>query len=288
MKPFTFANNIDTTLAAALTTSSTTVTLASSAGLPTLPAGNYMPLTLNDQATGAVREVVFVTAIAGATLTVIRAQEGTSAQTWAIGDYAYVDFTADPVTAMSDEITNTIIGAGLTPSLTNHSQLLTAVEDLVHTYSITYGTVTTLTGSTNVDLTGITSISRRATLVIRATNLSAVTDFGLQLYDTAPVTSGYGATSFIPGPSSSTFTGYTTYVPIWPSGSTSSPFRAVVKLYALDTNEWIIESTGWDQANSVYFATAVAATSSALTGVRLLCSDGTSTFSSGLAQLSWE
>ncbi len=53
-----------------------------------------MPLTLNDAATGAVYEIVYVTAISGVTLTVTRAQEGTSAQNWAIGDYAFVTPTA--------------------------------------------------------------------------------------------------------------------------------------------------------------------------------------------------
>jgi hypothetical protein len=37
----------------------------------------------------AIYEVVYVTAITGATLTVVRAQEGTTAQNWNIGDFAF-------------------------------------------------------------------------------------------------------------------------------------------------------------------------------------------------------
>ncbi len=91
---FVLANNVNTTLAAAASSSSTTLTLASATNLPTLTSGQIMPLTLNDAATGLVYEIVYVTAITGATLTVTRAQEGTGAQNWSIGDYAFGAVTA--------------------------------------------------------------------------------------------------------------------------------------------------------------------------------------------------
>ena len=97
MSTFVFVNNFSTTLAAALTSTGTTVTLASSTGIPTLAAGQIMPLTLNDAATGQIYEILYVTAISGATLTVERAQEGTAAQAWAIGDYAKCMPTAQSV-----------------------------------------------------------------------------------------------------------------------------------------------------------------------------------------------
>jgi hypothetical protein len=70
------------------------MTLASSANLPVLSAGQVMPLTLNDAATGLVFEIVYVTAIAGTSLTVTRAQEGTTARNWQAGDLAFVAPTA--------------------------------------------------------------------------------------------------------------------------------------------------------------------------------------------------
>lgn len=97
MSTFVFINNFSTTLAAALTSTGTTVTLASSTGLPTLASGQIMPLTLNDAATGQIYEILYVTAISGATLTVERAQERTAAQAWAIGDYAKCMPTAQSV-----------------------------------------------------------------------------------------------------------------------------------------------------------------------------------------------
>jgi hypothetical protein len=89
MTNFVYANNISTTLAAAATSTAITLTLASAANLPILPPGYVFSLTLNDAATRMIYEIVYVSAIAGTTLTVMRAQEGTTAQNWSIGDYAF-------------------------------------------------------------------------------------------------------------------------------------------------------------------------------------------------------
>ena len=97
MTAFVFANYVDTTLAAAASSTATSLSLSSSANLPVLGPGEIMPLTLNDAATGLVYEIVYVTAISGTTLTVLRGQEGTAAQNWSSGDYAFVSPTADTV-----------------------------------------------------------------------------------------------------------------------------------------------------------------------------------------------
>jgi hypothetical protein len=95
MSQFVFANNVNTTLASAITSpSQTTITLSSAANLPTLSDGEIMALTLNDAATQAVFEIVYVTAIAGANLTVVRGQEGTTARTWLVNDFAFASNTA--------------------------------------------------------------------------------------------------------------------------------------------------------------------------------------------------
>jgi hypothetical protein len=103
---FVIANNVSTTLATAAASGATTLTLASSANLPVLSAGQVMPLTLNDAATGQIYEVVYVTAISGVTLTVTRAQEGTGAQNWNIGDFAYVAPTAGTVCMLNGNPAN--------------------------------------------------------------------------------------------------------------------------------------------------------------------------------------
>lgn len=114
MSTFVFVNNFSTTLAAALTSTATTVTLASSTGLPTLASGQIMPLTLNDAATGQIYEILYVTAISGATLTIERAQEGTAAQAWAIGDYAKCMPTAGTVAPVNGSSANNFAANALT------------------------------------------------------------------------------------------------------------------------------------------------------------------------------
>lgn len=90
MTTFIFVNNVNTTLAGAVSTSATTITLASTANLPTsIPSGSSLAITLNDAATRGNYEIVYATAITGSTLTVVRAQEGTSALAWLVGDYAF-------------------------------------------------------------------------------------------------------------------------------------------------------------------------------------------------------
>lgn len=97
MTQYVFANNVNTTLAASATSTQTTLTLGSATNLPTLSTGQVMPLTLNDAATRAIYEIVYVTAISGSTLTVTRGEEGTTAVAWNTGDYAYCAFTGGTV-----------------------------------------------------------------------------------------------------------------------------------------------------------------------------------------------
>lgn len=90
MTTFIFANNVSTTLAGAVSNSATSITLSSTANLPaSIPAGSVLVITLNDAATRQNFEIVYATAITGATLTVLRAQEGTAALAWLTGDFSY-------------------------------------------------------------------------------------------------------------------------------------------------------------------------------------------------------
>lgn len=121
MTQFVIANNVNTQLAAAASSGATTLTLASSTNLPTLSAGQIMPLTLNDAATGQNYEIVYVTAISGVTLTVTRAQEGTGALNWSIGDYAYCAPTAGTV-AMTSGNPNDTFQVAASTALTHAPQ----------------------------------------------------------------------------------------------------------------------------------------------------------------------
>ncbi len=108
---YAFANNVKTTLAGAISSTATTITLASSANFPTIPGGYVWAVTLNDQATQTLFEIVYVTTISGSNLTVLRGQEGTSARAWNVGDLA---FAADT--------------AGILGSFVNQTQLANTVQ----------------------------------------------------------------------------------------------------------------------------------------------------------------
>ena len=96
MAVFLSANNATTTLAAALTSGATTITLAAGTGslFPSPGAGQFFSVTLNDALTGNIYEIAYCTARTGDSLTVTRGREGTTARAWLIGDFAYRTLTA--------------------------------------------------------------------------------------------------------------------------------------------------------------------------------------------------
>jgi hypothetical protein len=111
MTIFVFANNASTSLAAAASSGATTLTLASATNFPSsIPSGFVLPITLNDQATRQIYEIVYATAITGTTVTVQRGQEGTAAQNWGIGDLAFVGLTAGVETSLAGGNGRPVVG----------------------------------------------------------------------------------------------------------------------------------------------------------------------------------
>lgn len=106
-----FCNNASTTLAGAISNTATSLQVATGAGAlfatpinGTYTGGNYLCLTLNDAATGQLFEVMHVTAVVGDTLTVERAQEGTTALSWLAGDKAANFWTSGSASAMAQAV----------------------------------------------------------------------------------------------------------------------------------------------------------------------------------------
>ena len=163
MTAFVFANYVDTTLAAAVSSTATSLSLSSSANLPVLAPGEIMPLTLNDAATGLVYEIVYVTAISGTTLTVERAQEGTTAQNWSSGDYAFVSPTADTVS----------------PVVGTHSPVASETLPAVNRLVVTPGTLTA-----DIDLT----LNDQAVAGSSVTVFGSASDYTVTVQ--SPVTTG--------------------------------------------------------------------------------------------------
>ena len=98
------ANNAQTTIAAAINASATTVSLATGTGtlFPAPVTGaSYFKLTLIDAATEQLTEIVHVTARSGDALTILRGQEGTTARAWSANDIAANMMTAGSLSLMA-------------------------------------------------------------------------------------------------------------------------------------------------------------------------------------------
>ena len=113
MTQFVFANGVQTTLAAAITATDTTLVVASTANLPTIAAGQQCPAVLG---TTALFEIVYITNIDSSTLTITRGQENTAAQAWGLGTQFEIAVTAGSIAAA--QIIGTLGGA-LTGTLPN-------------------------------------------------------------------------------------------------------------------------------------------------------------------------
>ena len=86
-----FKNNAKTTLAGNVTTSATSITVSDGSVFPAISGGDTFFCTFDD---GTNNEIVSVTAISGNVLTVVRAQDNTTAKAFGSGDAAESRLTA--------------------------------------------------------------------------------------------------------------------------------------------------------------------------------------------------
>lgn len=144
--PQLYANNAYSALASGITAVATSLTLASGTGVrfPSISGGDYFLLTLADVSGGSESawEIVKVTARATDTLTIVRAQEGTTGSIWASGTPVDLRITKGSLATLVD---GTAIGV-TTPS-TGAFTSLTASKVVFGAEASTGAT----TGSINID-----------------------------------------------------------------------------------------------------------------------------------------
>ena len=157
-------NNAATTLSADITSSATSISVSDGSVFPTLSGSDYTYATFED--VDSNREIVKVTAISSNTLTVVRAQDGTTARAFSDGDKCELRITAallNDIAAQADTDTNTeyTAGSGLTLTGTEFSnsapdQTVTLTGGTGITTSGTYPnfTVTNSSPDQTVSLTG--------------------------------------------------------------------------------------------------------------------------------------
>lgn len=180
-------NNAETTLAGSVSESSTTIILAPGTGqkFPQLVAGEFFPLTLIKTTGGvAVREILYVTARNVDSCTALRAQEGTTAQSFAAGDYAGCHLTAGAVMLFSQ-----LEGANFTGPVDLADQRLTQaiMADCADAFydNVASGTIdirrgksqrwAPATGAQTLTLTGWPPTGNHGEVMIEGVNLGAAT-----------------------------------------------------------------------------------------------------------------
>lgn len=186
-------NNFSTTINGAINNSVTTIVLTSTTGLPALSGGDFFYLTL---VSGTTYEIVKVTAWSVLTLTVVRAQEGTSAVSWVDASVITLNATANSVDRKADAAASSTDTAFARWSGTGGNILQNSVVtcdgsgNLANVGTLNGGTP--LTSSTPVTVaqggTGITTASTHlyAPICTGTTATGAV-----QIADTGMSTAGY-------------------------------------------------------------------------------------------------
>ena len=96
-----YSNNAKTTLAAAINSTVTTITVVDASTLPTLAVGDEMYLTLSEPF-GSATEIIKCTSISGTTLTVVRGYESTAALSWIIDSKVELRVTAGLLSNLLD------------------------------------------------------------------------------------------------------------------------------------------------------------------------------------------
>lgn len=93
-----YANNAESTLAGAITNVALSLNVSPGSGVlfpnPNNGLGQFFRLSLTDASTTLQHEIVYVTAKSTDAFTILRAQEGTTAQAWGAGDICFNGWTA--------------------------------------------------------------------------------------------------------------------------------------------------------------------------------------------------
>lgn len=141
-----FANNVSTVLSAAALASDNELSVLSTAGMPALSDDDFFLATLVGLSQSGAEnawEIVKVTGVASNRLTVVRAQENTTAQPWPNATRLELRFTAGSLSGVGSSLSVTLAG-NLTLYATQSTTLTITNYDSATTYEVsaTGGTAT--------------------------------------------------------------------------------------------------------------------------------------------------
>ena len=153
-------NNAGTLLSADVNTSTTSISVASSASFPTPSGSDYFYATMDD---GANVEIVKVTGISGTTLTVVRAQDNTSARSFSTGDKLQLRVNVKAL----EELTNLVDATDSVKGIASFDS---------NDFSVSSGAVSLATTSTAAELNildGVTSTTAELNILDGVTSTTA-------------------------------------------------------------------------------------------------------------------
>ena len=151
-----FSNNASATLASAITSGSTTIALASGQGalFPVTSSGSFFYATLVDSSNNI--EVVLVTGRSGDSLTVTRAQEGTTAKAYAAGDKCELRIVAGALQEMIQRDGSVdFTGQVTVPQGTSAGKAINADRQILTTSNLTGGGDLTADRTLDLSDTGV-------------------------------------------------------------------------------------------------------------------------------------
>jgi hypothetical protein len=166
-----FTNNATATLAASISSSSTSLTVTTSQGalFPSIGAGDFFYATLTDSSNNL--EIVKITARAGDTLTAVRAEEGTNARAYAAADKLELRLTAAGLNNFATQAgANTFAAANTFNGNTNFS----ATNTFSSTNNFTGGAASTTFTNIPIFTNGILPVVNGGTGVATATGTGGV------------------------------------------------------------------------------------------------------------------
>jgi hypothetical protein len=147
---YQFTNNAASTLASSILIGATSLTVAAGTGglFPTLTGSNFFYCTLQNTA-GTTIEIVKVTARSTDTFTIVRAQEGTAASAFALGDKVELRLTAGEINLLFSGAT---LGSG--------------TDQVFHENDLTVNTSYTLTTNRNAMSVGPITLASGVTVTV--------------------------------------------------------------------------------------------------------------------------
>lgn len=182
-----FSNNFITTIASTVAAADLTISVTDASGMNAPGTDEYELVTLYD---GTDYEIVQVTGVSGNVLTVVRAQESTSALDLVAGDTVFSSITAATISslrmeslaiAVSDESSSLQAGTGKASFRMPYGFTLSEVRCSVSTaptgttpiiVDINVTGVTILSTKLSIDLTELTSTTAATPVVISSTSIA--------------------------------------------------------------------------------------------------------------------